>query len=275
MNNLDITGLDWNLLWKQAKSKKTWKSKKAADWDKKALSFAKRTATSIYIDRFIELLNPQPEWSLLDAGCGPGTLALPLASQVRKVSGIDFSKKMLEILAQKAAEQGLDNIRLHHCSWEDNWQHHGIAPHDVAIASRSLAVVDLKAALVKLTAHARMKVVITDRVGHGPFDPDAFAAINRPLSTGPDYIYTINLLYQMGYLPKIDYIELEKEVPYADEEEALQGYLWMFRDLEAGEKKLLKNYLHSITTFNRDGSVTVKRSSPPIWAFISWTPVNS
>lgn len=274
MNDLDITGLDWNLLWKQAKSKKTWKSKKAADWDKKAPSFAKRTATSIYIDRFLDLLNPQPEWSILDAGCGPGTLALPLASQVRKVSGIDFSKKMLDILAQKAAEQRLDNISLHHCSWEDNWQQHGIAPHDVAIASRSLAVVDLKTALVKLTAHARTKVVITDRVGHGPFDPDAFAAIDRPLSTGPDYIYTINLLYQMGYLPKIDYIELEKEVHYSNEQEALQGYLWMFRDLEAGEKKLLKNYLHSITTLNKDGSVTVKRSSPPIWAFISWTPAN-
>ena len=272
---MDITKIDWNLLWKQAKSKKTWKSKKATDWNKKALSFAKRTSSSCYIKRFLALLAPRPEWSVLDAGCGPGTLALPLAARIRKVSGLDFSEKMLEILACKADERGLTNITLHHCAWDDDWQAHSIRPHDVAIASRSLAVVDLKAALVKLTAHARSLVAVTDRVGPGPFDPDAFAAIGRPLSTGPDYIYTINLLHQMGYLPKIDYIELEKEVDYCDEQEAMEGYLWMFRDLDTEERKQLKKYLRSITTLNDDGSVTIHRSRPPIWAFISWTPVRS
>ena len=271
---MDITKIDWNLLWKQAKSKKTWKSKKAADWDKKALSFAKRTSTSCYTERFLDLLSPRSEWSVLDAGCGPGTLALPLADSVRRVTGLDFSEKMLEILASKADERGLTNISLQHCSWDDDWQAHGIRPHDIAIASRSLAVADLKSALIKLTAHARSLVAVTDRVGPGPFDPDAFAAIGRPLSTGPDYIYTINLLHQMGYLPKIDYIELEKEIDYRDEQEAMEGYLWMFRDLDSEERKQLKNYLRSITTLNDDGSVTIHRSRPPIWAFISWVPSN-
>ncbi len=272
METMDITKLDWNLLWKQAKSKKTWKSKKADDWNKKALSFAKRTSTSLYTERFLDLLAPRPEWSVLDAGCGPGTLALPLADSVRRVTGLDFSEKMLEILAKKATERNISNITLHHCAWDDDWQAHGIRPHDVAIASRSLAVSDLKSALIKLTSHARSLVAVTDRVGPGPFDPDAFTAIGRPLSTGPDYIYTVNLLHQMGYLPKIDYIELEKEVYYSDEQEALEGYLWMFRDLDTEERKQLKKYLRSISTLNDDGSVTIYRSRPPIWAFISWTP---
>ncbi len=269
---MDITTIDWNLLWKQAKRKKTWKSKKAEDWNKKALSFAKRTSTSQYTKHFLNLLSPLPEWSVLDVGCGPGTLALPLATRIRKVTALDFSQKMLAILNPKAIEKKLNNITLHQCAWNDDWHEHGIRPHDVAIASRSLAVADLKAALVKLTAYARSLVAVTDRVGPGPFDPDAFAAIGRPLSTGPDYIYTVNLLYQMGYLPKIDYIELEKEVPYRDEQEALEGYLWMFRDLDAKERKLLKKYLRSITTINADGSVIIHRSRPPIWAFISWIP---
>ena len=272
MDIVDWTKLDWNLLWKQAKSRKTWKSKKASDWNNKADSFAKRTATSLYIDRFLDLLAPRPEWSVLDVGCGPGTLALPLATRVRRVTGLDFSERMLEILAEKAADRKTNNVTVHHCAWEDDWQAHNIGRHDVAIASRSLAVSDLKTALVKLTTHARCLVAVTDRVGAGPFDPDAFTAIGRPLSTGPDYIYTVNLLYQMGYLPKIDYIELEQEVCYPDEQEALEGYLWMFRDLEPDERKKLKNYLRSITTLNRDGSVTIHRRRPPIWAFISWTP---
>ncbi len=269
---MDITDFDWNLLWKQKKNKKTWKSKKAADWDRKASSFAKRTSTSCYIPRFLDLLAPRSDWSVLDVGCGPGTLALPLAARVRRVSGLDFSKKMLEILRQKADEKGLKNITLYHGSWQDDWLALGIAPHDVAIASRSLAVTDLKAALVKLTSHARKKVVVTDRVGHGPFDPDAFTAIGRTLSTGPDFIYTFNLLHQMGYLPSVDYIELEKELCYPTAREALESYLWMFRDLDDREKKLLKNYVRSITTTNDDGSVTTHRRHPPVWAFISWIP---
>ena len=272
MDTVDWAKLDWNLLWKQAKRKKTWKSKKASDWNNKADSFAKRTASSLYIGRFLDLLKPRPDWSVLDVGCGPGTLALPLATRVRRVTGLDFSGRMLEIAEKKAAKQSIQNITLHHCAWKDDWQAHSIGRHDVAIASRSLAVADLKAALVKLTAHARCLVAVTDRVGAGPFDPDAFAAIGRPLSTGPDYIYTVNLLYQLGYLPKIDYIELEQEVCYPDEREALEGYLWMFRDLDTEERKKLKNYLRSITTLNGDGSVTIHRRRPPIWAFISWSP---
>jgi len=272
MDTVDIENLDWNLLWQQAKSKKTWKSKNAADWDKKAVSFAKRTSTSIYIDRFLNLFKPRQEWSILDAGCGPGTLALPLASLVRRVTGLDFSKTMLAILEQKAADRGLNNITTCHGSWEDNWQALHIGLHDVAIASRSLAVTDLKAALTKLSAHAKKQVVITDRVGYGPFDPDAFTAIGRPLATGPDYIYTLNLLHQMGYLPRVDYIELEKELPFPSAHEALESYLWMFRDLDSREKKLLKNYVQSITTINEEGNITLHRNRAPIWAFISWTP---
>lgn len=272
MHDMDITNLDWNLLWQQAKNNKTWASKKAQDWDKKAASFAKRTSASIYSDKFLQLLQPQKQWSVLDAGCGPGTLTLPLAPMVRRVTALDFSKNMLDILQQHAREDGLENITICHTSWEDDWQSSHIPSHDVAIASRSLAVGDLAAALAKLTAHAREKVVITDRVKHGPFDPEAFAAIDRPLNTGPDYIYTINLLYQMGYLPTVDYIRLEETLDYSSLADALSGYSWMFNDLQADEEKRLKKYLQSITTIAENGTVSVHRRHVPTWAYITWHP---
>lgn len=272
MNTVDVEDLDWNLLWQQEKNKKTWKEKKACDWDKKAASFARRTASSIYVDRFLHLLQPQPQWSVLDAGCGPGTLALPIAPVVRRVTGLDFSGGMLEILRQKAAEKGLKNITTCHGSWEDDWRQLQIGRHDVALASRSLAVRDLQAALTKLTAHAREKVVITDRVRHGPFDPDAFAAVGRPLNTGPDYIYTLNLLHQMGYLPTVEYIHLEETLEYGSFAEALSGCSWMFRDLTAEEEKRLKRYLKSISTIAPDGTVSVSRRHVPVWAYITWKP---
>ena len=116
MDTINAADIDWNHLWTQEKNKKTWKSKTADDWDKKAASFAERTATSIYTNKFLALLKPDPQWSILDTGCGPGTLTLPLAPMVRRLTALDFSRKMLEILETRAGEQKLDNILTRHAS---------------------------------------------------------------------------------------------------------------------------------------------------------------
>jgi hypothetical protein len=142
----------------------------------------------------------------------------------------------------------------------------------VVIASRSLAVADLRAALLRLTEFGLKKIVATDKVRHGPFDPDAFAAIGRPLNTGPDYIYTVNLLHQMGYLATVDFIRLEEHLLYPSLDDAFARYAWMFRDLTATEADLLQRYVRSITTINGDGSATVHCRHVPTWAYISWAP---
>jgi len=264
--------IDWNLLWQQAQAEKSWPSKGVADWDERAAAFARRTEQSPYTDAFLALLKPQPGWSVLDVGSGPGTLALPLAARVKQVTCIDFSPKMLHILAGRAEQQRLANIQTHPISWSDDWRRHGIAPHDLVIASRSLSVPDLGAALRRLTEFAVHKVAITDRVGAGPFDPDAFAAIGRPLNPGPDYIFTVNLLYRMGCLATVDFIRLEETARYRSFDEALARYRWMFRDLNASETERLHTYLRSIGVPHEDGSISLHGRHVPTWAFISWHP---
>ena len=272
MKQMTFDKIDWNELWKQTKSEKSFKSKKKEDWDKKAPSFARRNASSMYIDKFIKMLDPQPSWSILDIGCGPGTLAIPLAKQVKTVTALDFSPAMLQILTQRIQDKKLSNVTPYQLSWTEDWKKHGIHPHDVAIASRALAVDDLQLALEKLNTFAGQQVVITDRVGHGPFDPEAFAAVGRELKTGPDYIYTVNLLYQMGIHARVDFIDLEKSLPCSSLEDALDFYTWMFHDLTVDEKKRLKNYVQSITTTSDDGTFSVHRKHVPSWALSRWVP---
>ncbi|WP_457573516.1 class I SAM-dependent methyltransferase [Desulfolithobacter sp.] len=272
MNITCFEDIDWNALWHQARKKKSWRAKGAEDWDRRAPSFARRTASSIYTEKFLQLLRPDQDWSVLDVGCGPGSLTLPLARKVRRVTALDFSRAMLDILERDAARQSVDNITPVHLSWTDDWACHGLKPHDLAIASRSMAVPDLREALEKLNAFATRRVCVTDRVAHGPMDPDAFAALGRQLESGPDYIYTVNLLYQLGYRASVDFIELEKELHYSSFAEAIESYTWMFRDLTAEEKQRLEGYIRSIATFHDDGPVTIHRHHPPTWAFISWEP---
>ncbi len=272
MKETQLKDIDWNLLWQKAREEKTRRSKGPDDWDRRAAPFFKRNIHSVYSKKFIKLLKPEKSWTILDIGCGPGTLALPLARRVKKVTALDFSPKMLAILEQQARKKEILNISTHNLSWTDAWGEGGITPHDVTIASRSIAVEDLRSALEKMTKYAKKSVVIADRVGHGPLDPEAYKIVGRELKTGPDYIYTINLLYQMGIQAKIDFIPIEDTQSYPSLNEAVESYEWMFHDLTADEKNRLKKYVQSITTTTSEGRFSIHRKHVPTWAYIWWHP---
>ena len=262
--------IDWNELWQEARRQKSWGKKNRQAWDSRAAGFARRNIDSEYAELFLQLLRPAPHWRVLDIGCGPGTLALPLAARVKSVTAIDFSAAMLHELEERAAQQGITNIVPIQASWTDDWQQLAIPAHEVVISSRSLSVFDLRRALEKMNSWATEKVFIADRVGSGPFDPDLFAAVGRPFDPGPDFIFTVNLLYQLGIHPKIDYIELERTKTYASRDEALESCRWMFDDLSPAEEERLAAYVDGRLVHDEAGRVTLRRRARVKWALLSW-----
>jgi len=116
----DIREIDWNEILKKIRAGKdpARRNNQAAYWNKRAPSFADHAGKTHYPDSFLRILNPEPSWTVLDMGCGGGTLALPLAERVAQVTA-------------------------------------GIGTHDVAIASRSLIVNDARDAIEKLIRAAR------------------------------------------------------------------------------------------------------------------------
>jgi len=208
---------------------------------------------------------------VLDIGSGPGTLAIPLAKQVRAVTAVDFSEKMLAELNNHAQAEKLANITSVQASWEDDWQNFGIIPHDIVIASRSLSVNDLKAALEKLNHWAKQKVFIGDRVGSGPFDPDIFAAVGREFRPGPDYIFTVNLLYQMGINAHVDFITASRSKTYKSREEAFEACAWMINNVTEEERGRLEAFLDDRLIRKNDSSWELTRRQPPQWALIWWS----
>ena len=265
-----LADIDWNLLWQNARKQKSWSSKGPGDWDKKADSFATRNSSSPYVSLFLERLPLSPDLTVLDVGSGPGTLAIPLAGLVRSVTAVDYSAGMLDALNRKAEEKDIHNIRTIQGAWEDDWQQLDVGVHDIAIASRSLAVADLSLALRKLNDHARDYVFIADRISPTPFDPAAFAAIGRQFQSGPDYIYTVNTLYAMGIHPCIDILKLDSDNLFRDIDEALDSCAWMFKDLSSREKEALTDYVRSKLIPAEGGQVTLRREYPPQWALIWW-----
>lgn len=262
--------VDWDTMWIESRAHKSWKKKKSSDWDKRAAGFAERNLDSPFVAQFLSHLEVEPEWSVLDVGSGPGTLAIPLAGQVRRVTALDYSAAMLSELAKQAKAAGRDNITTVQGSWTDDWQTLAIPRHEVAIASRSLSVDDLKGALRKLNDWASKAVYVVDRVGAGPFDPDLFSTIGRDFEPGPDYIFTLNILYTLGIHARVDFISLNNTRTYSSREEALQSYRWMVDDLTASEEERLEQYVDARLNQAGDGSWQLARQTPPRWALIWW-----
>ena len=266
---MDFRDLDWNLMWQECRRQKTWRRKTSADWDRRAVGFAKRNVASSYVTEFLEIMRPKPEWSVLDVGSGPGTLTLPLARLVRQVTAVDYAERMLEILQQEAEQADLSNIAVCRGAWQDDWQGLGFEPHDVAIASRSLAVDDLRAALEKLDAFGTKAVFISDRVGAGPFEPEVFKAVGRKFNPGPDYIFTVNLLYSMGIHANVGFIDAGTRV-FADHEAAFDSVAWMVDEPSPEEGRKLQAYVDDRLRALPDGSWTLAGVKPARWAVIWW-----
>jgi SAM-dependent methyltransferase len=260
--------IDWNEAWRVARASATRKDSQA--WDQRAPSFARHAGRSAYVEAMLELLDLDPDWTLLDVGCGPGTLALPLAHRVRSVTALDFSPRMLDLLRERCAAQDVRNVVPVLGAWEDDWAALGLDRFDVALASRSLNVSDLRGALLKLHGVARRQAVITAPVGDGPMDRRVFEAAGRTFVPGPDYRYVYNMLRQLGLSPEVSFIPVTDARRYASLDEAVEGLAWMLTDPAPHELACLREWLGRAMVAGPDGlGLSVPRTTE--WAVVSWS----
>ena len=97
--------VDWASFWAERLTGKVNKN-----WDEAAPGFYKRTRKEDYNSALFDKLILDENDTVLDVGCGEGSVTVPLAKRVKKVIGIDSSPKMLEYLEKRAIENNIDNI---------------------------------------------------------------------------------------------------------------------------------------------------------------------
>lgn len=237
--------------------------KPAQAWDERAASLGRKTRHSRYADEFIARMDLSGAHTVLDVGCGPGTIGLPLAHRMQRVIGLDFSRGMLDEMLNHAAAQGLRNVEALHLSWEDDWS--DVPACDIVVASRSTMVADMGAALQKLNDKALQRVYLTHLVGGGRVNSVASGVIGREIPTLPDYIYVVNILHQMGLHPRLDYIEHEA-LPIENEDfrEFARRAAWALGALSEEEIARLRDWHESSKA--GPGAIAL----PMRWALVSW-----
>lgn len=255
--------IDFAAMYREHKATTDFKAKTRDDWDEKSSDMAASTIQSPYVDDFISRMDLRGDEVILDIGCGPGPLAIPLAKRVRKVIAIDFSRRMLDELEAYAAREGISNIKTYHIGWEDDWSH--LPPIDVVVASRSMEVSDMDAALAKMSATARRGCYLTYKVGGSFVDMEILDFIGKRVRTKPDFWYIPLLLYGRGYLPRIDYITTGRgSVRAGNADEFVESLRWSVGALEETQIAKARDY------YDR---VIVEQNRPPKpvrWAFIGW-----
>ncbi|QIM62826.1 hypothetical protein A1D29_05720 [Pasteurellaceae bacterium Orientalotternb1] len=238
----------------------------AQKWDKKADKFAETFVEkeNSYTTQFLNKLSIKPTDSVLDIGCGPGTLALPLACQCQQVYALDFSQGMLALLQKYQKQLNRPNIQTLHKSWNDNWD--DVPQADIVIASRATLVGDLDDAVNKLISKAKKRVYLTAITDRHFLDDGIFTAIEREAIGFPTYIYLLNHLYQKGIQADLQFIEgcagQFQGKSYQDLENAIEFSLGELSDTE--KQKLMHFY-----QTRQKNNLPIKHGQRR-WAMISW-----
>ena len=190
----------------------------------------------------------KPDFEVLDIGTGPGTLAIPLARLVRKVTALDPSKGMLEVLEESAVAEGIDNIETINKTWQ--------AVNDAEIRERFDLVIssevvwqfdDVGVQLMRMHDASKKYCCATLHAGlTDDMDSELWSRImNKEYNFGVDYIYIYNILYSKGIYANVEVIDsdfiFEKSV-----NDAIRYYEYIFglhTEVTPKVKEIIRDYV--------------------------------
>jgi SAM-dependent methyltransferase len=281
---MNFNTIDWNAMWQEASKRSHWKDGMSQKelWDKRADKFDKRVNRvkdgeardkDDYISKMLERIEVRPGGTVLDIGCGPGTIAIPLAKKAGSVTALDISSEMLKHLKMNADKCGLKNIQYLNSSWQDAFANGQVGNHDVVVASRSLMSGDMKEAISSIITVTRQAAYLTFPIVHLPFDWEVYKAIGREKKKHPPYIFILNMLFQMGIPANVEILHSKVKVQFPSVEEAIDDLQWRTDPFTPEEKVKLREFLERKFAEQKDSPVLTHEGKSQ-WALIWWRKEN-
>jgi ubiquinone/menaquinone biosynthesis C-methylase UbiE len=246
---------DWNEIWKYRQARhETSKvpEDRTHNWDRREnaerYDVNSRGEYDARIHMTLDGLTVNKESRVLDIGSGPGTLAIPLAPKVKSVTVVEPGAGMVSILQERAEKEGITNISCVQKRWEDIDPARDLSgPYDLVIASLSLTMEDIQAALRKMDSVAKGSVCLYWFVDM-PFWEKMYADLWEPLHggtyySGPKADCLFNVLYQMGIYASVEMMPLTKEYRFSSREEMERFFCQRFGAESPDQRGVVREYL--------------------------------
>lgn len=184
------------------------------DWNKLAEYYDRicKLETEEYTPNQLNCLDISPEDTVLDIGCGPGRISVPIALRAKSVTALDAYDEMLKRCAENARQAGVHNVTTVLMDWCDAVIGENIEKHDIVIAARSVGLTDP----VKLNAAAKKYAVM---IGWAPVRLPSIGSLFEGVSEDHamkfsdendpirryiiGYQVAFNQVYEMGALPNV------------------------------------------------------------------------
>ncbi|AXV39950.1 class I SAM-dependent methyltransferase [Methanobacterium sp. BAmetb5] len=261
--------VDWNGLWNKSLQNLP-KKNNPESWDNIASKFNEWMEKDDYPEKLLNRIELDSNDSVLDIGCGNGVITIPLAQKATKVTAMDISSKMLEILMKNAKDSDLNNINTFNRRIEDVTEE-DVGKHDVVVASRSLnGVSDIGNELEKINNVAQKSVYLTLwGADNRRFEREMAQLLGRESHRHPDYIYVYNILHDLGIYANVEMLESNTRNYYSNVEEALDRLRWRIGDLNKEEESILREYLEENMIKTPDGTITYSNGKAD-WVLIWW-----
>ena len=265
--------LDWNKMWMEATENASWRKRRGdmtEFWNKRARRYSESLKHNDRSMQMISKFDIDPECTVLDIGAGPGTLTIPLAKIVKHVTVVEPSSGMLACLRANAADEGLTNITCINRTWEDATPGVDLDKYDVVIASYSLAMLDMKAALSNMNSVARRSVYLFTFAGDRMWDYNELwpRLYGEAYQAGPDYIYIYNILHGMGIYADVEISDTEYKERFASMDEAVEQWMENLGSTTPEAEEVIRSHL-SENMVKEDGAFWSKREMKG--AMIHWS----
>ena len=243
----------------------------AERWNEKAGDFGKHADSEQRKKRMTGLLaflkkagfTPKGK-KILDIGCGPGALSIPLAKAGAEVTSFDIASGMLERIRETAGKENLKITTVEGSWWSADIDKLGFRKkYDLVIASSTPAIRDVET-FDRMMACSKNLCYYNGYFGtNGAKAEEARKSLPEILGIesdrkrsfgpggrahgGPGLMYAFMYLYTLGYRPELQFNNRARpDMGWAEAAELAIGRFGRDRKLTAVQKRKVKDYYKSI-----------------------------
>lgn len=221
------------------------KNKQASDFSKRVkegeYEYGRKTTES-----FSGFLDQSSE--VLEIGPGPGTVTVPLAKQVKKITAVDLSLRNIAHLEENLREKACDNVEVIHTNWMRTDDMALRNRYDLVFCSHFLWMIpDLEEHLKKMENASRRYCAIVQPAGRGDVVKEVYTRITGREYSGefePDGDYfAYVILREWGRLLNVAHFSFTNTMTLEEKARSTASFIGRFVEVDEGMAKRIQELI--------------------------------